>query len=452
VTRRSGAQRDEHHRLGLAGLGGRAAWSSVVEILQLASSVLVFVVLAGLMTTAEYGRMGAVLSVVAPAVGLSNVGSHVLLIKRIAQGADVQRTFKQAISVGVGGPAVGSVVAIALQPVLLPTVEFWVVALIIVGQLNFYWATELTIFLGTALRRLREAAEIRIIATVFRFGSLFYFALFTRQRLVDWAVVSFVAFGISCLLAFVHVWRRFGVTPSLRHGSRADLAEGFPFSITSVPETLVDVSDRVLLERYGHSVDAGIYSLGGRIVQFGYLPLRILLRATDADLFEAGKQGVSGALRVSRRLLGPGLAIGFGASIALWVGAPLVPLLVGDKYDEAVSTIRLLSVLPLIRALQYIVGNCLSASGHQVWRLGATIAAAVLNLGLNLVLLVNGTWRTAVYTTFATELFLTLALMAVLAQRARRDEPGLPDGDHPSDASPPGETSAALDPIGSDGR
>ncbi len=413
--------RDRNKEAGIHGLGRRTIWSSVVEVLQLVSSVLVFLILAKFMTTEEYGAMGAVLAIVAPAVGLSNMGAHALLVKRVAQGEDVRQSFKQAISVGLGGPALGSVAMIALQPVLLPSVDFWVVALIMVGQLNFYWATEMTVFLGTALRRLREAAEIRLVSTVLRFGSLAWFALFTGRTLFDWALVSFVTFGLGCLFAFFHVWRRFGVTPSLRHGSMADLKAGFPFSVSSVTESIVDVSDRPLLERYGHTVDAGIYTLGGRIVQFGYLPIRILLRATDADMFGAAKEGTTGALKVARRLLLPGLAIGAAAGVGFWLTAPLVPLLVGRKYDAAVSTIRYLAFMPAIRAVQYIFGNSLSASGRQVTRLWATIGAGVVNLGLNLVLLVNGTWRTAVYTTYASEIMLTTTLVWVAFHHERRE-------------------------------
>lgn len=412
---------DGNERAGIHGLGRRTAWSSVVEALQLVSSVLVFLILARFMTREEYGAMGAVLAIVAPAVGFSGMGANALLIKRVSRGEDVGQAFKKAMSVGIVGPAIGSASMIALQPVLLPTVDARVVALIMVGQLNFYWATEMTVFLCTALRQMREAAEIRLVSTLLRFAALAWFALLTSGTLLAWAAVSFVGFGLGCLFSFVYVWRRFGVYPSVRHGSLADLKEGFPFSVSSVTESVVDVSDRPLLERYGHTVDVGIYSLGGRIVQFGYLPIRILLRATDADLFGAGKAGVTGVLVVARRLLRPALAIGVTAGLAFWFTAPLLPLLVGDKYSDAVSTVRYLSFMPAIRSVQYLFGNSLSASGHQVARLVATIAAGVVNLGLNLVLLVHGTWRTAVYTTYVSEVFLTFTLIAVLLHHERRE-------------------------------
>ena len=72
------------------GAGHRVGWSSVVELSQLASSVLVFLILARQLTPGDYGALGAVLGVAMPAATLSSFGSHVLLIKRIAQGGDFE--------------------------------------------------------------------------------------------------------------------------------------------------------------------------------------------------------------------------------------------------------------------------------------------------------------------------------------------------------------------------
>jgi hypothetical protein len=44
-----------------------------------------------------------------------------------------------------------------------------------------------------------------------------------------------------------------------------------------------------------------------------------------------------------------------------------------------------------------------------------------LNLGLNMIFLPNGTWRTAVYTTLVSEVFLTSVLIVVAVTAARRE-------------------------------
>ena len=405
-------------------MGQRAAWSTVVEVLQLFSSVLVFILLARLMTKEEYGTMTAVFGALAPVVGLSTFGSHVLLLRRTAQGEELGAVFKRVTSTVILGPAVFSALMILLQPLILPSVDPWIYGMLMVGQLNLYLAAEFTVFLGNATRRMKEAAHIRAILVACRFVALGWFAFFTERTLFEWVLLSLIFFGLAAVLAYLYVWRVFGIVPSIRHGSLSDAREGLPYSVSSVTESFVDMSDRPLLERYGHTEDVAIYGVGARIVAFGYLPIRVLLRSSDADIFEAAERGMRSTWAATRKLMVPGLLIGLGTGVGLWITAPLVELLAGSGYEEAIATIRLLAVLPAIRAVQYLIGNCLSAARRQPWRLGATAAAAAVNFGLNLVYLVNGSWRTAVYTTFVSEIFLTVVMLIIVMWLSHVEKPG----------------------------
>lgn len=396
--------------VGPEGLGGRAGWSLVVELLGLASSVLVFFALTNLIVRAEIGTMTAVLALAVPVASLTSFGSHVMLIKRIAHGDEIQDVWRRATSVGIIGPALGAVALIALRPLILPKVDFWVFVFLTVSQVSFFWLTELAVFLGNATRRLKESAKLRAIVVACRFLALGLFAIFGGGELIGWAIASFASFGVGAILSLVFVWRVFGARPSVSDLDVGDVREGLPFSVNGASEGLFDGADKVLLKRYDHDDDAAIYGVGGRAIQFGYLPIRILLRASDADIFEAGKEGTRQALKLTRTLLPTGLAIGGLVALAFLIMAPIIPYVAGDEYVDSITTIRYLSILPFIRAGQYLMGNCLSASGHQPWRLGATFAAAGLNIGLNVWLLPTGTWRTAVLTTIVSELFLTAVL------------------------------------------
>jgi len=120
-------------------------------------------------------------------------------------------------------------------------------------------------------------------------------------------------------------------------------------------------------------------------------------------------------------MLIPGLALSCAAAGVLWFSAPLVPLLFGAKWDEAVPAIRLLAFLPMIRSVQYLIGNTITAYDRQPWRFGATALAACLNLVLNVIYLPTGTWRTAVVTTFISEAFLVTSLALVVWYWIRRE-------------------------------
>lgn len=407
--------------------GGRAGWSLVVELLQLASSTLVFLILVRFMSTAAFGELGGLLALVFPALSVATLGTHFLLLRRSSQGDDLVDAWYRATTVGFIGPVAAAALMIALRPLLLPNVDPWAYALVFIGNLPFYWMNELAVYLGVGSGRMKQAAQARFILVISRFMALAWFALWGDGRLVAWAAASTASFVLGGVGALVFVHRVFGLRPGFERSSLSDLPQGIPFSANAVNEGLVDASDRWLLVRFDHKVDAALYTLGARIIQFGYLPLRTLLRAYDAELFGAGKYGVRAALRVTKRMARPGMAIAAAVGLGFLVLAPLIPLVAGSKWEESVTVIRFLAVLPVIRMAQYLLGNTLSAADRQWWRAGATAAAVVVNLGLNIWLLRDGTWRTAVMTTFISEILLAVLLAFLVAQGVRSERADQPE-------------------------
>ncbi|MGB5757434.1 MAG: lipopolysaccharide biosynthesis protein [Acidimicrobiales bacterium] len=403
-------------------IGGRAGWSLVVELLQLASSTLVFLVLVQFMPQETFGELGALLALAFPALSVATLGSHYLLLRRSSQGGDLADAWKRATTVGFVGPILAAGLMIALRPLLLPNVDPWAYALVFIGNLPFYWMNELAVYLGVGTGRMKQAAQARFILVIWRFMALGWFAIWGDGSLVAWASASALSFVASGFGALLLVHRSYGLRPGFERTSFTDLPPGIPFSANSVNESLVDSSDRWLLVRFGHLDDAALYTLGARVVQFGYLPLRTLLRAYDADLFGEGQYGVRATLAVTRRMIKPGMAIAVAVGFGFVVLAPLIPVVAGPEYNDSVNVIRLLSVLPVIRMVQYLAGNILSASDRQPWRMGATGLAMVTNLGLNLWLLRDGTWRTAVFTTFVSEILLAGLLIGIVGFWVRRED------------------------------
>lgn len=400
---------------------GRAGWSLVVELLQLASSSLVFIVLVRFMAPSTLGELGGLLALAFPALSIATLGTHFLLLRRSSQGHDLADAWNRALTVGLIGPVIAAVVMIALRPVFLPNVDPTAYVLIFIGNLPFFWINELAVYLGVGSGRMKQAAQVRFILVLCRFLAVGWFAVWGGGTLAAWAGASAASFAAGAIGSLWFVYKVFGLRPRFIPASAADLPQGIPFSANSVNEGLVDSSDRWLLARFGLTADAGLYTLGARIIQFGYLPLRTLLRSYDSDLFGAGKDGVRSALTVTKRMTRPGMAIAAAVTLGFLVLAPLVPLVAGDEYRETVSVIRWLALLPVIRMAQYLLGNTLSASDRQWWRTGATFVAMVTNLGLNLWLIPGGSWRTAVMTTFVSEVLLAVLLLMTVTLWVRRE-------------------------------
>lgn len=388
----------------------------MVEVLQIFSSTLVFMVLADVFTTDVYGIMTGIVGAVTPAMSLSTLGTHVLLTRRAARGEDLGFAWSRALTLGLASPSVTFLVMLGLFPFLFPegNVDWSVFVLFAVAGLPFFWLSELVAFLPIGMGDIRTAAVLRFATFVCRLVALGWFLLLSSGTLLEWAGAHALSFAASGLIGVVIVSNKYNLRPQPPTRLGADVREGLPFSMSGATENIFDGADKVLLLRYDMRDDAGIYGLGGRITQFGYAPIRILLRSRDADLHRAGASGAGAAAQVARQMLVPGLGLGLFAAAVAWLFAPLVPIVFGDKWEEAVPAIRLLAFLPAVRSIQYLVGNTITACDRQLWRFGATAVAAVLNIVLNVIYLPGGSWRTAVATTFVSEVFLVTALFLVL--------------------------------------
>lgn len=403
-------------------LGNNTRWAAVSEVLQLISSTLVVLMVARFLDETSYGVLGGVAAVAAIALNLSNLGTHILLLRRAAQGEDLREAWTRAVTMGVGLPGILAVLLLVAKPFLQPNVDFEVYALFIVAGMPLFWLSELAVYLPVGLGHMKQAAIGRLIVTVCRLGAIGWFAVADNQNLVTWAWANMASFALSAVLGVAYVGFVYGIRPGFNRRAHQDFMPGLPFSINGVTENLNDQADRALLLRFGHVEDNGFYSFGGRAIQFAYMPLRMLLRAHDSELFAAGKSGVTKAFSVAARLAPTTILLGLGAGAAFWVLAPLVPVILGSNWsDEVVAVIRWLAFLPGIRAVQYVAGNTLSAADKQWWRFGATGAAAALNLGLNLWLLPNGSWRTAAMTTYISEAVLMVSLVILVFYWIRRE-------------------------------
>ncbi len=401
----------------------RILWSTVVEVLQICSSTLVFLVLAQVFAPASYGIMNGSMGAIAPVLGLANLGTHVLLTRRTARGEDLAAAWNRALTIGLASPTVATIALLALHPALFPkgNVPWSIFALFAIAGLPFFWLTEMVAFVPIGLGDMKSVAVLRFATLLCRLVALGWFLLLSGGSLLEWAGAHAASLAVASVLGVTMVSRKYNLRPGIGTGLAADVREGLPFSMSFATESIFDGADRVLLVRYDHADDAGVYGLGGRITQFGYAPIKILLRTRDAELHRAGGAGVAPAFNVAKQMFLPGLAVGCLAAAGLWVCAPLVPYFFGDKWDDAVPAIRLLGFLPAIRSVQYLIGNTITAFDRQPWRFGATAMAAVLNVVLNVIYLPTGTWRTAVATTLVSEVFLITALALVVWYWLRRE-------------------------------
>jgi O-antigen/teichoic acid export membrane protein len=155
-------------------------------------------------------------------------------------------------------------------------------------------------------------------------------------------------------------------------------------------------------------------------------PVLAALYAAYARFFEHGASGLRSSLSFGRRLLGVFAGYGLVVGVALFVLAPLAPLVLGSDYGEAAGAIRWLAPLPLLQALGYLAGDSLTGAGYQGLRSGIQLATVGVNIVCNLWLIPLYSWRGAAWATLISYALLAGALWTatlVAAGLERRQVP-----------------------------
>ena len=166
--------------------------------------------------------------------------------------------------------------------------------------------------------------------------------------------------------------------------------------------------DKTMLARLGTLEATGTYAAAFRVVDIAFLPIGSLLAATYARFFQEGVEGVRATGRFAIQMLKLGGGYAIVAAAGLYAVAPVLPAVLGSEYHGAVTAVRWLALLPLLRAIHYFGADALTGAGYQVVRTVILVAVALLNLILNLLLVPRYSWHGA-----ATAVLISNSVLAI---------------------------------------
>lgn len=402
-------------------LAVNTSWSLFAEATQVVLSAALFLVLVLVLEPDEYGRLGAALAIATAAGGLAFVGSQQLLVRSLAVDSIFAEEWNRSFTTLLAGSTMVCAILLALRTVLLPELSFITFALILIAQIFFYGLAELAVYAAQGHRRLVVAAQVRVAAGVVRMAVLGLFVLVGERSLAGWAPWMLASNGLAAVVALALAHRAFGHLPRPTRIRAKRVRDGFPYMLSQSSSSLLDSADRPMLVGYGFANEAGIYFAGYRIASLAAVPIRAIAGASDADFFAAGAKSARSAYGLAVKTTKRAAAVGALAALALFVGAGLVEVIAGEEYAETTTVIRVLSVLPLIRALQLFAANALTAIGRHSTRIGMLLASLVVNIGFNIALIPRFDWSGALGATFAAELFFAAGLWLGLKRATAND-------------------------------
>jgi O-antigen/teichoic acid export membrane protein len=135
-----------------------------------------------------------------------------------------------------------------------------------------------------------------------------------------------------------------------------------------------------------------------------------LVSAAYPQVFQIGTAGMSATYVYAKRLIHKALLFGLSDFLGLLLIAPLLPHILGPKYAEVAPAIRLLALIPVMRCVHWFLADALSGANAAGLRAAVQAGVAVLNIGLNIVIIPRWSWVGAAWTSLISDAVLMMAI------------------------------------------
>ena len=202
--------------------------------------------------------------------------------------------------------------------------------------------------------------------------------------------------------------------PRLRWFDRDLLKQMLRFSAPLIPMTLMvwvlSLSDRYVLLHFKGNAEVGLYGIGMRFTNLMNVVISAVSMAYTTFAFSSKEDKNSKRQYYYIFTIESFLLIGIAFTVGLF-GKEIIQLMTAESYASSYLALRDLMFSQTLYAMTSIVGYGIYFEKKSIYSLIAVTAGAVLNLGLNIILIPSYGIRAAALTTllgYALNYFLTL--------------------------------------------
>jgi|GEM_PF-1679038 Membrane protein involved in the export of O-antigen and teichoic acid len=403
------------------------------QTIKLVLQAVYFLCMARSLGPEQYGAFVAVTamtSIITPYVGL---GCGNLFLKNVRSGRrDAQLCWGNGLLTTIATGLLASAALCLSSAVWAPVVPLPLIAAICVSDLIFTRIVDLASFGFAASNRMSKTAVQNAIMSVLRVAGILFLIVAYRQVTVSlWAWVYLVTGIAGGLFALFEGNRMWGMPRISLAANWQDMREGSFFSISTSAQTIYNDIDKTMLARLSTYSATGVYAAAYRIIDTSLTPVRSLVSAAYPNFFRIGTEGVGATYNYAKRLIRKALVFGVLDFIGLILFAPLASFVLGPKYEDVAPAIQLLALIPVMRCAHWFLADALSGANEQGLRTGIQVGVALLNIGLNFLILPRWSWVGAAWTSLASDAALLIAVY--VAVQWKRSVRPIPEAMHATD-------------------
>ena len=371
-----------------------------------------FLCIARSLGPAQYGAFVAVTamtSIVTPYVGL---GCGNLFLKNVRAGkreADICWGNGLLVTFLTGGMLTAVLCALAF--LWSPGVSMPLIASICFSDLILTRIIDLASFGFAASGKMSKTAVQNTTMSILRVaGILLLIAFYREVTAAQWGWVYLATAVVGGVFALQQGIRLWGMPKLSLAAIVEDAREGSFFSISTSAQTIYNDIDKTMLAKLSTLSATGVYAAAYRMIDTSLTPVRSLVSAAYPEFFRIGADGLPATRKYAWQLIQKSIIFGIVDFIALIAIAPLLPHILGAKYSNVAPAIQLLALIPLMRCIHWFLADALSGANLQGVRTAIQVAVALLNIGLNLLILPRWSWVGAAWTSLASDAVLMCAV------------------------------------------
>jgi O-antigen/teichoic acid export membrane protein len=375
-----------------------------------------FVIIARTLKPEEYGVFAGTLPLVLLLAPFATWGSGIILIQQAARDpAQFSNYWGRGISITLMFGLILTGIACLLGVLLLPPEQpITIILFLAIGDLLGFRFNEISAQAFQALQRLGYTSFLYALLSVLRFvfAILFYLTP-VEKTAVSWSLLHMISGLLGGLVGLWLVSWKLG-KPLLRMTAPLwEWRDGFYYSISTFSQSTSNDIDKTLLLRMSGGNIAGFYAAAYRFVDAMFLPIVSLLQASFPRFFQHGVKGIQSSLSLAYRLLPWTTGMGVIAAIGLILAGHFIPFILGADYRAVTQILPWLAPIIIFRVYHYMAANSLTGAGFQGARSAVQVGAAILNLGLNLWLIPQWSWRGAALSSLITDGMLAAVMWSI---------------------------------------
>ncbi len=398
-------------------------WSGASDLLIMMAQLSSFILLGRNLPLDRYGGYVGLYGIIGPIGALSWAGLQLLVMQQILrEERDRAAVSRATLTLLLGQGLLALVATLAIAQVTIGQLSVLAILLFGVVDLLFAPLVMTTAAFRQALVSFPSGAKLRIALVGLRASVLAALWVAGQLTLVNLSAAWTVVLGGFAAYCLLKEWPALGLTPRLARPGRPELITNVELSFPMASSNLQKDGDKAVLNYFGYSADAGIYGAAFRIVWMAQMPIQTLNNALF-HRFLSHDDRVKG-LHVQRatRFTVVSLAVSVAVGAALWVVAPLLPLVMGDKFDESVEIVRLLVWFLPLTAVSRAPLNGLLGLKANTERAAILIGSAAFALVLYVSLIPDRSWEGAIIGTLLAEAMLGLSGWWVLLRKQRIED------------------------------